>query len=139
MQRVRLNLTALIQICEMSCLVSKLANMNFSPFFLKGKGLASASESLHLSRADGNARGPVSTALFITLPGPLSVLKLRTYLLESQACSSIPLVLNWVGKPDLVLLFHSYNYLVFMMWRAKAGLETWEHPRWAINLSLWAG
>lgn len=50
-----LNLTAvLIQICEMSYLVGKSATMNFSPFFLKVKGLANSSECLYLSQSDGN-------------------------------------------------------------------------------------
>ena len=40
---------------------------------------------------------------------------------ESQACSSIPLVPNWVGKPDLVLLVHSViAYSILMM---SAGAE----------------
>lgn len=92
----------------MSCLVVKLAGVNFFPFFLKSEGLASASESLGVSWGDGNARGSVPSLCFAFSPfethrvcgwvhGPLTELGLFlcTWFLT-----------GWL-RPDLVLFVHS--------------------------------
>lgn len=101
-------------------MVSKLATMKFSPFFLKGEGLASASESQQVATPE--ALSPL-LRLSPFQAHRVCTADVCTGLPESQACSSIPLVPNWVGKPDLVLLVHSIiAYSIFTM-STGAGLR----------------
>lgn len=61
MQPVMLNLTTVLHsICEMSCLVAKLAGMNFSYLFLKGEGWAHAPD---LCTCNGKMKMPVALSL----------------------------------------------------------------------------